>query len=501
MSSTETVSENPSSGSSCSSGECQCSAERTQIDNSVKWPFLFFLVSGMAWLFTLSILGYLASWKAHSPEFLNVEFLTFGRVKPLFTNVLIYGFGFNFAFAIALWILARVSRVPLRSWGYLIVAGVFWNAGLKIGLYGIFTGDVSPYEFLELPIYGSSIMLIASVIISIWGILCVLHKRNEGSEPAQWYLMAALFWFPWFYSVAQVMLFCMPAGGVVQPLVASWYAGNLIWLWFGSISIAALYYLLPKAIGKELTGRNVAFIGFIVLALAGSWTGVAKLVGGPFPAWIITAGIAASIAMFAVYATALNSFIFSLLGSLDEFLANCKALGSKRSGLFIGLGAVFLILGGTEYSLSSLRGNAEILQGTYYQEGINFLLIYGMFGLIAFGAVYHALPRILKQEWAMEFLIPTHFWISCVGIVLVVVPLLIGGYMQGTAALDASIPFADVVKSTTPWLLGRSIGWIFLGIANFFFALNLVLTLFNYARKCCSCCCSCETTEVVGGAE
>lgn len=500
MSSTETVSDNSSSESSCGSGECQCSAELAQIDNSVKWPFLFFLLSGMAWLFTLSIVGYLASWQSHSPEFFNFEILTYGHVKPAFTNVLVYGFGFNFAFAIAIWIMARVSRAPLRHWGFLIIAGLFWNGGLKIGLLGIFNGDVSPYQFLELPIYGSSIMLIASIIISAWGILTFLHKRKEGSEPAQWYLLAALFWFPWFYTVAQVMLFCMPTAGVVQPLVASWYAGNLIWLWFGSISMAALYYLLPKAIGKELTGRNIAFLGFIVLAIAGSWTGAGKLVGGPFPAWIISAGIAASIAMFAFYAVALNSFVFSLLGSLNTFLENCKTLGSKRSGMFLVLGALLLILGGTEYSLSSLRGNAEILQGTYYEEGINFLLIYGAFGLIAFGAVYHALPRILKQDWAMEFLIPTHFWISAVGIVLVVIPMLIGGYMQGTGALDASIPFSDVVKSTTPWLLGRSIGWLFLGTAHFFFALNLVLTLFNYARSCC-CCCSCETTEVAGGAE
>ena len=74
-----------------------------------------------------------------------------------------------------------------------------------------------------------------------------------------------------------------------------WYANNLLFLWFGAIALGTAYYMIPKVIGRPVYSYHLATIGFWTYALFSSWTGMTRLVDGPFPAWMITASIAATI--------------------------------------------------------------------------------------------------------------------------------------------------------------------------------------------------------------
>ena len=87
----------------------------------------------------------------------------------------------------------------------------------------------------------------------------------------------------------------MPVQGVLQSAVGWWYANNLLFLWFGAIGLGTAYYMIPKVIGRPVYSYHLATIGFWSYALFSSWTGMQRLVDGPFPAWMITASIAATI--------------------------------------------------------------------------------------------------------------------------------------------------------------------------------------------------------------
>src|SRR5437588_12936509 len=91
------------------------------------------------------------------------------------------------------------------------------------------------------------------------------------------------------------MLFVVPVQGVMQAAVSWWYANNLLFLCFGAIALGTAYYMSPKVIGRPVYSYHLAAIGFWTYALFASWTGMQRLVDGPFPAWMITASIAASI--------------------------------------------------------------------------------------------------------------------------------------------------------------------------------------------------------------
>src|SRR5205823_5002670 len=82
-------------------------------------------------------------------------------------------------------------------------------------------------------------------------------------------------WFPWLYAAAQTMLFIVPVQGVMQAVVACWYANNVMFLWLGAIALGTAYYMIPKVIGRPVYSYHLATIGFWTYALFSSWTRMA----------------------------------------------------------------------------------------------------------------------------------------------------------------------------------------------------------------------------------
>ena len=124
---------------------------------------------------------------------------------------------------------------------------------------------------------------------------CSVFAGGDHIYITQWYLLGAFLWFPWVYGATQVMLFVVPVQGVMQEAVTWWFANNLLFLWFGAIGLGTAYYMIPKVIGRPVYSYHLAAIGFWTYAFFASWTGMQRLVDGPFPAWMITASIAATI--------------------------------------------------------------------------------------------------------------------------------------------------------------------------------------------------------------
>ena len=448
------------------------------IDRSTKAPVLVYLFSALKWLLFASIFGYLASWKTHNPEFLNSwAFLTVGRVQAVYTAAFVYGFGCNIAFAVSLWLMARLCGTQLRFRLVLIIAAVFWNLALTVGVVGIFMGDLNAFELLELPSYVGLALFLSSLVVCVWGIACFKNRSYPDFYASQWFLLAAFLIFPWIQIVAQIMLFVNPVPGVVQALVASWFASNLIWLWFGSIAVAGLYYLIPKLLGTSLLAYRIARRAFLVFVLAGTWMGAARLVGGPFPAWMITSGIVASLLMIIFFVITGINFFGTLWQNRSQIVGNGVLL-------FTSFASLALLISGVGVVLLSLRGVAEVSQFTILLDAHHFLIFYGVFSMTMFAVVYYALPKILGREWPMDFLISSHFWIAFIGIVMLVVPLAVGGWKQGVAMNDAAVPFAEIVRYTSYWMVARSMAWIFLIIGHLALILNVIVIMRADVESC-----------------
>lgn len=446
-------------------------AEQEQIDATAKWPVLAFLGSGVFWLVLGGALQLGASIQTHVPTFLaSCEWFTHGRLAPAAQSALVYGWGFNAAFAIALWLMARLSLASLRHGGWLLVAGKFWNIGVLLGTAGILAGWSTSFELLEFPRFVVLLLLVAYAMIAVWVVTTFSLRNTENVYAAQWYLLAAVFFFPWLYSLAQVMLLKAPAAGTLQAIVAAWYASGLYTLWFIPLGLAVAYYFLPKLLGRPINLYYTAALGFWWLLACGVLLGGIRLINAPVPVWVPTLGIASALLLpLPLVVVALN-----LLGTLGRDAG--KSFASPTLS-FVGLSIVSFLVWGTLTIVTSTRGVAATFQFTLGPGGLDWLALYGVFSTAAFGAAYFIVPRLTGREWGAPALVRAHFWAAALGLGLFTVASLVGGFRQGALLNDPAVAFGDITRAIAPWLAARSVALILLAIGHLAFALNVLWAL------------------------
>lgn len=452
--------------------------ELRAIDASARLPVLVFLFSALAWLLAATGLALIASIQRHTPDFLaGCEWLTYGRTQAAALNAALYGWGFNASFVLVFWLMARLSRAVLRLPVVLVVAAVFWNLGVTLGVAGILAGDSTSVAWLEMPPYAAPLLFVAYALIGAWAVVTASRGRSEHLYASQWYLLAALFWFPWLYSVAQVTLFFQPVRGTAQALVGAWYVHGLASLWFTAVALAAIYYFLPKLLGRPIRHYELAALGFWTFLLFSSFAGLASLIGSPVPAWTQAAGAGASFFLVVpVLILGLNH-----LGTLAAGgLAAVKRSPALR---FIAVGAVAFTLSTLAWVATSLGAVAQATQFTLVGDAQTHVVLYGVFSMVAFGAIYFLAPRLLQREWPSAALIGAHFWSSLAGLVVCAGALALGGLAQGAAINDPEQypEFVQVMQRILPYLFTHSLGVILLAVGHLAFAVNFTRLLLQAA--------------------
>lgn len=445
------------------------------VDLSIRLPVLFFFGSSVLWLVVASIFYLLSSWQIHVPAawwtFPGVPWLSFGRAYPVFVNCYVYGWATCAGIGTGIWLLSRFSRVPpLRSPLFLIVAGVLWNVGMITGVLSILAGATTGRELLEFPPQTAFFLFLGLVMVSLWAITTIWNRKPGATYISLWYLLGAFLWFAWMYGTANFVLGFTPAPGVAQPAINWWYAGGLVNLWLTPIALAAAYYLIPKIVGRPIYSYKLALLAFWGLALFGGWTGLTHIIGGPLPAWMVTASIVAKMLMLIpVLATAVN-FHFTMKGGFERVREN---LGLR----FIITGAVIYTAYSFGGSIISARSIAQFTQFTFITVVHNQLGLFGFYSMILFGALYYIVPRLLQRQWLFPRLIETHFWLVIVGLGLLLVSFTIGGLIQGFGLEDPQIPMIAVNDLLEPFLAIQNFGALLLVVANLGFAIAFVLIL------------------------
>lgn len=447
------------------------------IDASTRGPVFLFFVTAVLWLLGGTVFALVASIKLHNPPFLaQQEWLSFGVIRTAHLNSMIFGWATNAAFAVSIWLMARLSRTELQHLGVLYVAGALWNAGVAIGIFGILRGDSTSVEWLEIPPYATPILFVAYALVGAWAIVNFRYRQRGHVYVTQWYILAALFWFPWIYSAAEIMLIFAPARGTVQSLVNWWFAHNVLGLWFTPIGVGAIYYFIPKVLGKPIHSYYLSVLGFWSLAIFYNWAGVHHLIGGPVPAWVISVGVVASLLMvIPVVVIGINHHM-TMLGGFSQL----RYSPTLR----------FMFFGGVNYTLVSLLGSGmavrsfnEIVHFTHFTVAHAHHGLYSFFTMVMFGAMYYIMPRLTLREWPSAKLISVHFWFTAVGVTLYVVGLSIGGIVQGwemiatTKAANGEVAlkvplFLDVVRNTVPYLVSRSLSGMLIAVGHVAFAVN-----------------------------
>jgi cytochrome c oxidase cbb3-type subunit 1 len=287
----------------------------------------------------------------------------------------------------------------------------------------------------------------------------LVNRKVEHLYVSVWYMVAALLWISLLFLVGK-----LPGvhTGVQQATTNWWYGHNVLGLWFTPVSVGAIYYFLPKIIGRPVRSYNLSILGFWTLAFFYGQVGGHHLIGGPVPGWLTTLSIVQSLMMV----IPVMAFTINMGGTLRGRMHLARYSPTLR----------FMMFGGLMYLASSLQGSLEALRSvnavahfTHFTVAHAHLGAYAFVTMVLFGAIYFMMPRVLNWEWPYPRLITLHFWLAAVGIAIYFVGLTIGGWLQGLAMLDPARPFMDSVTLTLPYLKWRSVGGSLMVLSHFVF--------------------------------
>jgi cytochrome c oxidase cbb3-type subunit 1 len=429
----------------------------------------------VVWLLGGSVFGLMASLKFHAPNlWSDSAWLTYGRIQPLRDTAYLYGFALPAGWAVALWLLMRLGRTRLRAPGLVVVGAVLWNVGLVLGALGILAGQGSGFEGFTLPRHAAWVLIMAYAFIGVPALLTFHGRERTELYVSQWFLLAALFWFPWIYMTAGSLLVLVPVRGVMQPLVDWWYLAHTHQLALGFIGLAILSYAIPLLLRRPLHSRYLALTAFWGLALFAGWSGIPD--SAPLPSWIPGLSTVFTVLMIVpLLAVGLN-FHQTLAGRYREI----RGHGLLAAAVF---GLVAYLLSGVLTVAHGLPAVHPWTQFTFFTQGKTFLHIYGFVAMTLFVGCYLAVGELIDGGLPSARLIKVHLWSAGAGVVLFAGPMLLGGVLQGLALNDPAIPFMDTMRWGLMALRLGTVGELLLVVAHAALLGNFLLAGLRCGRR------------------
>ena len=421
-----------------------------KIDASCRLPLLVLFGGAALWLFVGLFLAILASLTFHQPEMLACcPFMTYGHLVAAANDLLVYGFAAQAGLGVILWILARLSQVELELPLLSFLAGNLWNAGVAFGLIAVITGHSSGFLWLEFPRVSAMLIGVSFVLIAISAFATFGQRQVRELYPSHWFLLGALFWFPWIYSSANLFVVTSwPVRGMTQQVIAWWFANNFIFVWLSLVGLGVAFYFLPKISGRPLFSHFYALFAFWTLMLFGTWLGMPQ--GAPVPAWLpTTSTLAAVLLLFPLGAIALiwyrNTFGSGIPFSGGPFC-------SMKFGVLMFLVSTFLLI----FPLSCPMHGPD-LELTWFSQAQVQLQILGFAAVILIGAVNYIFPLAMGKPLPYGGFASGQFFLTVIGALVYVISLAVAGLKQHATGYDPAAAKIWIQLSTlglTALLLG-----------------------------------------------
>ncbi|MGA2747722.1 MAG: cbb3-type cytochrome c oxidase subunit I [Verrucomicrobiota bacterium] len=437
----------------------------------------------VAWLFIALLLGLIDSLKFHDPGFLaGSPYLSYGRVHAAQGTALLYGFAVPASLGVGLWLICRLGRTVLAGRFVVFLGALFWNFAVTVAVIANVCGGGRGYDYFDLTVHCAPLFFIAYLLIGVCGML-TFHQRQPGPlYPSQWFVLGSLFWFPWIFSTAAMLLLLMPARGTLQSAIHWWYVHNVDNVFLGFAGLASSFYFIPKLLGRPLHSRQLAALAFWTIALFGGWGGIPQ--GAPLPSWIISLGVIGTVLTAVPVLAIFTNFYRTTRGDL-------KRLDDNLTLRFSYIGLLFYFVAAAQQIVGVLPNVSAITALTWFGVAQKQLFHLGFFALTMFGALYYIIPRLLDVEetaWRPK-LAKAHFYLTVIGIVISYLSLLVCGVGQGVLLVNPAHPFADVMRSTLAPLRVSTAGDLLVVVGTILFLLNFALLLTRACFKCWADCC------------
>src|SRR5512147_1044140 len=420
----------------------------------------------------------------------GIEWLSYGRLRPLHTNAVIFAFGGSAMFAVSYYIVQRTCQV--RLWAEKLAAFTFWVWMTVIVLAAVTLplGITSSKEYAELewPID----LLIAVVWVSYALVFfgTIIKRKTKHIYVSNWFFGAYILVIALLHIVNSAELPWILGGstsawyksysayaGVQDAMVQWWYGHNAVGFFLTTAFLGMMYYFIPKQAERPVYSYRLSIVHFWALIFTYMWAGPHHLHYTALPDWAQSIGMLFSLVLLAPSWGGMINGIMTLSGAWHK-LRDDPILK-------------FLIVSLSFYGMSTFEGPMMSIKTvnalSHYTDWTVGHVHSGALGWVAFisiGCIYYLIPRMFgKTEMWSTKLITAHFWIATIGVVLYIAAMWIAGVMQGlmwrAVNIDGTLTYAfvEALKSTYPFYAIRLLGGVLFLAGMIVMAWNVVRTI------------------------
>ena len=413
----------------------------------------------------------------------DIEWISFGRLRPLHTNAVIFAFGGCALFATSYYIVQRTCQTELFAprlawftfWG--------WQAVIVSAVITLPLGLTSTKEYAELewPID----ILIAAVWIS-YGVVffgTLIKRRTSHIYVANWFFAAFIITIGLLHIVNSM---AVPLSmfksyslfsGATDAMVQWWYGHNAVGFFLTAAFLGMMYYFIPVQVGRPVYSYRLSIVHFWALIALYMWAGAHHLHYSALPDWTQSLGMAFSLILFAPSWGGMINGVMTLSGSWDK-------LRTDPIIRFLVVALSFYAMSTFEGPMMSIKTVNALSHNTDWTVGHVHSGALGWVGMITIGSLYVLIPRLWdRQSMYSTKLINVHFWLATVGVIFYIVSMWISGITQGlmwrATNPDGTLTYSfveSVVASHWPYV-GRAFGGFLYLSGMFFMAYNLNMTI------------------------
>ena len=413
----------------------------------------------------------------------DTPWLSYGRLRPLHTNAVIFAFGGSALFATSYYVVQRTCQVRLFS--DKLAAFTFWGWTLIILLAAITLplGMTSSKEYAELEWPIDILLAVVWVSYAVVFFGTIMKRKVQHIYVANWFFGAFILTVAVLHIVNSAAI---PVSltksysfypGAIDAMVQWWYGHNAVGFFLTAGFLGIMYYFIPKQVGRPIYSYRLSVVHFWALISTYMWAGPHHLHYTALPDWVQSIGMVFSLVLLAP----------SWGGMINGMMTLSGAWHKLRTDPIL----KFLVVSLSFYGMSTFEGPMMAIKTvnalSHYTDWTIGHVHSGALGwvaLVTIGAIYFLVPKVFdRKEMYSIKLIDTHFWIATIGIVLYITSMWIAGVMQGlmwrAVNSDGTLTysFIDSLEATYPYYMVRLLGGVLFLTGMFIMAYNVWKTI------------------------
>lgn len=437
-------------------------ASRAPVDPQLSKLVLAYLICATGWLLFGTTVGEYVGIKFVAPDADHVSWLSFGRLRPVHTNAVFWGWASLGMLGLAYYVVPRVGNVKLFSYKLGWYSLHLINATVLLGsialMSGINNGGGEYREFIW-PIMG---LFALGLILTLYNFLKTISiRKTKEIYISNWYIVSAIMYG---LTIAFVAYWPTWQNGLGETIIQGYYMHQGVGMWFMFFTLGLVYYYLPQQLNRPIYSYSLGILAFWTQILFYTLIGTHHFIFSAIPWWLQTVAIFGSMGMVIPVVAGTTNFLMT-------FKNGWYKLADSYTLPFFLVGTIFYFTGSLQGTAEAFRSTNLIWHFTDFTVAHSHLTMYGIISFYLWACIYTLVPRLTQNE-APQWAVGAHFWLALIGLLFYTVPLMYGSTLKGQMWIEGR-PFIESVVHMAPHWLWRAIGGSLMWISHVFFAYNL----------------------------